>query len=478
MTKNTTSLPFCLYACFLGTASLAYTPLGFASGYHFGTQSVSAQSTANASTAEASNASTIFYNPAGISQLEGTQISINANLVMPSARYDNASANYPDGKPVSGQTSGKISKSLIAVPHLYATHQLSDNWTVGLGIYTPFATGSEYQRDSVLRYNINKMNLTSLNINPTFSYKVNDNHSIAFGLSGQYATAELRQYANLGRLAGLPNGIDSYAEVEGDDWGIGYTLGYLWDVNETIRLGASYRSKVKHTLTGTAQWQTEHAAYANPKLTGAVRAAGYVASEGASVDVATPESLSLHGRLNLNNQWTAFGDVTWTRHSRFNRLDIRFDTPKAVANVNKQATGCANASCTAVLSTSTILQPNWRDTYKIGLGAAYQYTDDLQLRFGIAYDQSPVKSADYRLSTLPDNNRIWLSLGAKYRFNQHSDISFGYSYVHIKGATANVNGWCGSLNPRAENCVSSRTDGSANYKSYANILGIQYNYRF
>ena len=81
-----------------------------ASGYHFGTQSVNAQGTANSSGAEAADASTIFYNPAGLSKLDSSQVSVNANIVLPSIRYEADSAQYYQGGDVSGSKSGKITK--------------------------------------------------------------------------------------------------------------------------------------------------------------------------------------------------------------------------------------------------------------------------------------------------------------------------------------------------------------------------------
>lgn len=453
-------------------AGLLSTQTALASGYHFGTQSVSAQSTANSAAAEAADASTIFYNSAGLTKLDGTNFSINANFVAPNIEYKNAKGYYPDQTPIAGSDSGKITKDLVVAPHIYASHQLTNDFTIGLGVYVPFGSETEYQHDSVMRYNINKMGLTSIAINPTFGYKINDNHSVGLGVIGQFSSAELRQYANLGKLAKLPNGVDSYAKIEGEDWGFGYNLSYLWDTSETIRLGANYRSKIEHTLSGTAEWITANPAYANPQLLGAIRGAGYVANEKASVKIVTPESLSLHGMVKLNDKWNAFGDVTWTRHSRFNRLAINYETPKVVANVSNPAAG------PVAQSTKTTIQPKWRDTFKVGLGASYQYSDPLQLRFGVAFDQAPVKDPDYRLSTLPDDSRIWFSLGAKYDFNNHSSLNVGYSYIHIRNASANVNGWCGSLNPTAVNCVSSRTNASADFENSAQILGIQYNYKF
>ncbi len=477
----------------LVVSSLCVAP-AFSSGYHFGTQSVTSQSTANASSAEAADASTIFYNAAGISKLEGTNISVNANIVAADVQYDDAQAEYfavtPEPAPVSGKTSGKISKDVAVAPHMYASHQVNDKVTVGLGVYLPFASGTEYQDDSVLRYNVNKTKLTSIDINPTVAFKINENHSVAVGLTAQHSKAELRQYANfaplvsaamskkMGKPVPVPNGAkDGYADVEGDDWGIGYTLGYLWDVNDNVRVGASYRSKVEHNLKGKAKWKSN-----DPVVNAVVPKFGYVPEEDVSVKITTPESVSVHGMAKLDDKWTAFGDVTWTRHSRFNKADINYKTPKAAANATGQPQpNCLpNTGCKLVASNKTTLKPNWKDTVKVGIGAAYQYSDNLQLRGGVAYDQSPVRSADERLTTLPDNDRMWFSLGAKYDINDNSSVNVGYTYINIKDSKVNANGYCGGAKagPKAKNCVSSRTKGSANYKSNAHILGVQYNYNF
>ena len=131
-------------------------------------------------------------------------------------------------------------------------------------------------------------------------------------------------------------------------------------------------------------------------------------------------------------------------------------------------------------SNQTILTPQWRNTYKLSLGASYQITDPLQLRFGIAYDQSPVRGANTRMSTLPDADRLWFSFGGKYDINQQHSLNLAYSYVHVKNTSANVNGWCGGTasGPGSQACVSSRTHGSAKFRSHSHILGLQYTYKF
>lgn len=135
---NLKKTAFILSAALLSTAVQA-------SGYHFGTQSVNAQGTANAAAAEAADASTIFYNPAGLSKIDSSQISVNANIVFPSIHYEAESATDFTGIPVQGSKSGKITKTTVA-PHVYGAYKASDDVTLGLGVYVPFGSATEYEK--------------------------------------------------------------------------------------------------------------------------------------------------------------------------------------------------------------------------------------------------------------------------------------------------------------------------------------------
>lgn len=463
-------------------AAAVFAPAASASGYHFGSQSVSAQSTANASAAEAADPSAIFHNPAGLTRLEGTQAAVNVNLVSPNVRYENTAAYYPGGQRIQGSASGNIEPGLTVVPHVYASHRLNERVALGVGLYVPFGSGTEYPHDSVLRYNLNRLSVKTMAVQPTAAFKLDGGHSLAVGLVAQRTEAKLRQYANFGAIlarGGMPgqgNGTaDGYASVKGDDWGFGYNLAWLWDISDAARVGVNYRSKIRHTLEGGAEWKLTGGAFGHPLLgsraAAGVAGAGYVPSEGASVKIVTPESLSVHGMYHISPRWSLFGDLTWTRHSRFNRVNLNFEHPKLVADPQ---TG------SVARSSQTILNPQWRDTWKVGIGAAYQVSDPLQLRFGWAYDQSPVKSADTRMATLPDADRMWFSVGGKYDFNASHSLNLAYSYIRIHNTRADVNGWCGgrAAGAGSQACVSSRTNGSADFKSHAHMLGVQYTYKF
>lgn len=450
-----------------------------ASGYHFGTQSVTAQSTANAAAAEAADASTIFYNPAGLSKLETHEITAAVNLVAPHIKYSDAQATHRrNGAAVQGETSGKITEDIVPAPHIYGAYKANDQVTVGLGVYVPFASATEYSKDSVLRHHLNQLGLTSIAVEPVVSYKINEQHAVGVGAIAQYSTAELRKYADWDATGAVSAGLrtdatgkaDGHAEVKGKDWGFGYQLAWLWDVNDRTRVGVNYRSKIKHKLEGTAEWQADGAAVttALPMLGGAnlyeaqFKQRGYVPHEKASVKIVTPESLSVHGMYKATDKLNLFGDVTWTRHSRFNTANLNFENDKIIG---------FNADRTPKFSNSTIITPTWRDTYKVALGGSYQVSEPLQLRAGVAFDQSPVRNAETRLNTLPDGNRIWYSVGAKYRIGKNHVFDAAYTHIHINDTTFNAAASTGDN-------VDSKGTGSAKFNNYANILGLQYSYKF
>lgn len=477
----------------------------WASGYHFGTQSVTAQSTANAAGAEAADATTLFTNPAGLAHLESSQITGSITAVAPNIEYSNAKATHigterlPTGAvEVSGSDSGKITKNIVPAPHVYGAYKLSDNATLGLGVYVPFASETEYKKDSVLRYNLNQLGLQTIAIEPAIAFKANEKHAFGAGIVAQHTTAKLRKYADWGTAGALTAAnavaaaranlaaaqasgdataiataaqalqaagsayqtasanigvVEGYAKVKGDDWGVGYHLGYMYDINDKARLGVNYRSKIKHKLEGTANWQSDTLPAA---VMAQFDAAGYKASEKASVEIVTPESLSLQGVYRANNKVNLFGDVTWTRHSRFNKAQLQFENAK---NGTRD---------------TTTITPNWRDTYRIALGGSYQYSEPLQIRAGVAFDKSPVRSAAYRMNTLPDGNRVWFSLGGKYRFKQHHEVDLAYSHIHINDTSFNST----AADLTDLKSVDTKGAASANFKNYANIVGVQYTYRF
>lgn len=438
-------------------AALALSQAALASGYNFGTQSAAAQGTANANGAEANDASVIYANPAGMSRLKGTQTSAVLDLVLPSVEFSQSGAatGVPLGAPtvkvpISGSSGGDPVHSTF-VPHGYVTHQIDDQWVVGLGVFVPFGGKVDYSDSFVGRYYAQKTDLKTININPSVSYKLDEKNSFGFGLDFQYMKAKLQRKVMFSPA--LPDGTFN---VEGDSWGYGFNLGYLLQVDDKTRFGIAYRSAIKQNNKGSAS-------LSDPS--------GLVLAEtehsDARADVKTPESLSINGYRDVNSAWAVMADVTWTRHSRLDQLVI-----------------------SAPSITTTYMQADWRDTFKVSVGTAYKLNDTIKLRAGYMYDQSPVDSAENVLPTLPDSDRQWLSFGANWKLGAKDSIDFAYSYVFLRDRdmnrkydsanTPDVVVLGGVPTPLPNNGTGGTTYGTVNgtFKSNIQILGVQWNHAF
>ncbi|MDG9757754.1 outer membrane protein transport protein [Pseudomonas sediminis] len=141
-----------------------------ASGYHFGSQSVAAQGSPHAYGAEAADPSTIFYNPAGLARLKGTQVTSGLSILLPDGKYDDKGSSDVFGNPVSGDA-GEFLPDAAAAPNFYFSHEINDRVTIGLGIFTPFGAKLDYKEDWAGRYGIQSASLETVPFNPSISYR-------------------------------------------------------------------------------------------------------------------------------------------------------------------------------------------------------------------------------------------------------------------------------------------------------------------
>ena len=167
-----------------------------ASGYHFGSQSVAAQGSAHANGAEAADPSTIFYNPAGLARLKGTQVSSGLSILLPDGDYKDKGSRDVFGNPVSGDA-GEFLPDAAAAPNFYFSHEINDRVTVGLGIFTPFGAKLDYKEDWAGRYGIQSASLETVTFNPSIAFRFNEHHSIGFGVSAQYIKSVQRGAADV-----------------------------------------------------------------------------------------------------------------------------------------------------------------------------------------------------------------------------------------------------------------------------------------
>lgn len=374
--------------------------------------------------AVAEDASTIFFNPAGMTYIDGTQAVGAVHFIRPEAEFNDKGSVKAVGFPPLGDE-GSDAGSLAVVPNFYFMTEINPSVKVGVGVNAPFGLKTEYDDDWLGRFQAVKSELKTVNINPSIAVKVNDQLSLGFGLSAMWAQAELTRQVN--RVVAS----ESDVKIKGDDWGFGFNFGAIYQATQDTRLGFAYRSKVTQTLEGDAKFGTALVA-ANSDVT-------------AKVDL--PESFSASVFSHLNDKWDVMADVTWTRWSRFKELRIIFDS------------GAPDA----------LTEENWDNTLRYSIGFNYHYSDAIKLRAGIAYDEEAIKD-EYRTARIPGNDRKWVSLGASYQMTPVSKFDIGYSHLFISDAEIDDN----------QNTLAKGFNGriTGDYEASVDILSLQYTHNF
>jgi long-chain fatty acid transport protein len=381
------------------------------------------------SAAIAEDASTIFYNPAGMTRLPGLNVSAGATVISTTFKFsDNGSAG-PGGLPLGTDTGGNAG-SVNLVPNAYLSWQASPRWFVGLGVGAPFGLSTHYGDGWVGRYQSTKFSIETINLNPSVAYQVSDRLSIGAGLNWQYLNADYRRDVPAVFSQNVFPDMHARAKLSGDAWG--WNLGLLYQVTDQTRLGLSYRSALRYSSSGTTTLQD---------IPGAV--AGQIpASVDSSARFTLPDQAILSVVHDLNSRWQLLGDVSWTGWSRLPSLAI-----------DNGALG------------EDRLQLQFRDTWRVALGVNYQYTSAWKLKAGVGYDQSPIPSSALRPTSLPDNDRISVSLGAQYRLSPQTTIDVGYSHLFFHATIDN------GTDPKK-----GRVTGD--WKTAADLIGMQVSHRF
>ena len=240
--------------------------------------------------------------------------------------------------------------------------------------------------------------------------------------------------ATCGALGLSPQNSDGNVSIKGDDWGLGYNFGVIFRPIQSTRIGIAYRSKIHYTLKGNATFSNI-----------AAPLAAAFPNSGVTAGLDVPDTVSGSIVHQLNSQWELLADATWTHWGLFKQLNV-------VETSGVQLTN----------------QPeNWQNTMRYSIGASYHYTDNLKIRVGTAYDESPVTDT-YRTPRIPDNNRIWTSLGANYKLSSSSSFDAGYTHIFMNNAP---------LNQGAVGTATGQLQGGYNNSSL-NVLSLQYTHTF
>jgi len=393
------------------------------------------------------DASSAYYNPADMMLGKGMQVQAGFTFIGITTEADDAGSTTEFPARSTPRPSSQSGIAVLAndqggednlVPNGYYIMDINDRMRFGVSLNAPFAVSTSYGKNWVGRYHAVDSELTTIDINPSLSYRVSDNLSLGFGVSAQYADATLTQ-ALFNPTAGNRFVNDGYAELKGDDWSYGFNLGATYEFDATTRVGLSYRSRIKHTLEGD-RTITNYA----PIIPGGT------SQIGAKVDWTAPDWLALTAYKRLDDKWAIMGGVRWTNWSLFQELRFQY----------------AN-------STQTVIEEKWDDSWTFNIGVSYDYNPEWTFRAGYQYDQTPVQSAEHRTPRIPDSDRNAFAVGFSYRPTPQLSLDFGYMYLLFKDSSTNNTINLLSTNPGVV------TDTLLlDYNSYGNLFALQASYKF
>jgi len=380
---------------FSGVLVLGLCPsAAHAAGFYLQEQSASAMGTAFAGvTAMPRDASIVYYNPAGMTALGSGQVYAGFDVIVPWGDLsDNGSTVL--GAPISGVDSDDPT-SIALLPNLYAAYPIyGDSVWAGIAVSTPFGLANIYKSNWFGRYDSIKSELKTIDIAPSLAVKVSDWLSVGGGVNIQYADALLTSAVTNGATEGL-------SKLEGDDWSLGFNAGILAQISPDTRLGVHYRSRIFHTLEGQLD------------VTGVV---GLNESTPGLADLDLPDIASVSLVHDLNDRWTVMGQANWFGWNQFEGVTAIRKTNNTVAS---------NISF------------DYSATWSFGLGAEYKWDDDLTLRFGYEFDETPTADKD-RSTRVPDGDRNKFAGGFTYDISPTMSVDFGAMYAIMSDERVNV----------------------------------------
>ncbi len=455
-------------AVFMGMAGMAE-----AAGFALIEQNASGMGNAFAGAAAvAEDASTIYFNPAGMSYLPDSQLVVALHAIRPSAEFDNAGTRGVLGTPLNSGDGGDAG-GWAFLPNLYFSKAVNDSVRLGIGLNAPFGLKTDYDNGWSGRYHALKSDLKTININPSIAFKVNDSISLGAGVNYQRVDAELTKAVDFGSIcfakvpapacaAGgfSPTASDGKSKFTGDDWSWGFNLGAIIQVTSSTRLGLAYRSEIRHELDGEASVTgTEKfnalVPFIGPANVAKLKASFSDSNVQAKADLPATFSASVYHQA--SDKLDLMADITWTGWDSFDVLRV--------------------VRTSGVLSGNTLdVQPEyWKNTRRYSAGASYRYNNGLKVRAGLAYDESPV-SNKWLTPRIPDSDRTWLSLGASYSFSPNSVLDVGYTHIFVRDRDIDTSSQSAGI--AALGGASAAGTLKGDYNSDVNILSAQFTHNF
>lgn len=433
----------------LGLSALFALPGGVsASSFQILEQSPSQLGKAFAGTAsDINDASTVFFNPAGMTKLDSRMVTVALNGIMVESEFNDLDSN-------TGGQNGKTDE-LGFVPNLYYVQPMQPGWTIGVGINGPFGLESSYDDNWTGRYLATYSQLEVVNIGVSVAYEINDQLSAAVGLNYQMMDVTLENQVDSTLGVDPDPATDSSATITGDDNAVVMDLSLYYEPFQGTTFGLVWRQGGDFSLSGNARFSLD--ALCSPgagfptgappaPTTGTLCAAALSAREGnIEADVEMPDTFTLSASHELTDEWTLHGDLAWTRWDSINRVEI----------VNTENDVIVDA-----------LDLQYDNTLRYAVGASYSRDDRWTFRAGVAWDEAPQTNPELITPRVPDQDRTWIGAGFNYAFSDVLSLDLGYAHLFVDDTTIN------------DVDLDTGHQVVGTFESRVDILGVQANWRF
>lgn len=367
-------------------AVLALSSSVLAGGFQLNQHGAKASGMSGAFTAVANDPSAVYWNPGGLSFIKGTHFMISSHLVTPSSSFRGISPNVDEYK---------VIKRTFYPSNFFASHSINNDWAVGIGFTVPFGLGTKWDEDWVGRYLAVETELQIFTLTPTVSYKITDNLSVGAGFVFSFANVKIIQKTPQTPFAG-----DAKITLDGNDKSaFGYSFGVMYKPTDKLTLGAAFQSNIDYDFSGTANSEGAQQLIDAKRLP-----VGDVIAK-----LKTPFNLAIGAAYQVTDEWLISTDFQYVGWSSYDTLKVDFVDP---------------------VYTDLASPRLYDNSFIIRLGTDYKLFDDFSIRGGLYYDKKPVED-NMVAPSLPETDRIGMTIGAEYKFL--NNLSIRGSFLYIRG---------------------------------------------
>ncbi|MDI6804435.1 MAG: outer membrane protein transport protein [Bacteroidota bacterium] len=398
----------------------------FAGGFQINEHGAKAMGMGGAFTGLASDPSAIFFNPAGLSFQKGANIMLGTTLIFPSTTFT-----------PKGSTQDAKMKSQIFYPsNIYGTYTMDDGLAFGIGVYNPYGLGTVWDKDWVGSRIATKTELQTFFINPSVSYKFNEQLSFGIGVSYVLANVELSFRVPTFRtlLPPTPSTTDGTASLEADGNGINFNAGIIYRPFDNLMLGLAYRHSTKLELEGTAKFTDMNALQS------------FFPGGDGSTEITLPLNLTFGAAIDVTKELTVSTDIQFIGWSSYDSLVVKITE--------------GPASPLGVLQKGSTSIKDWKNAFILRWGVEYRF-ENWSLRGGLVFDVTP-QPLHKTEPMLPDGNRGEAMLGIGYNITENIMIDAAYQFIKLEQRAV----------------VYSDINFLGTYKSDAHLFGINVGYKF